>query len=57
MAESKKDAQLLRVNAMQVRVTDEERERFIECAEAKGLSVSSWMRMKLIEGARREAKR
>lgn len=53
----KKDAQLLRVNALQVRVTDEERDRLERCAEAKGLSMSSWMRMKLLEGAKRDEKR
>jgi uncharacterized protein (DUF1778 family) len=55
MAESKKSAQLLRVNALQVRVTDEERDLIEACAEAKSLSVSSWMRMKLLAAARREA--
>jgi uncharacterized protein (DUF1778 family) len=57
MTDSKKNAQLLRVNALQVRVTDKERDLIEECAEAKGLSVSSWIRMKLIEGARRETRR
>jgi uncharacterized protein (DUF1778 family) len=57
MPDSKKAAQLLRVNALQVRVTDKERDLIEECAEAKGLSVSGWMRMKLLEGARREARR
>ena len=54
MSDKKKKIQVYRLNAMQVRVTDQEKDLLLKCAEAKGLSVSSYMRMKLLEGARRE---
>jgi predicted HicB family RNase H-like nuclease len=57
MSERKKPERLLRLSAVMVRVTEKESERLRECAERVGLSVSSWARMKLLEGARRDEKR
>jgi hypothetical protein len=44
----------LRTSIMVVRLTEDERERFEEDAERKGLQLSSWARMLLLEKLKRE---
>jgi hypothetical protein len=44
----------LRTSIMVVRLTDDEREKFEQDADKKGLQLSSWARMLLLEKLKRE---
>lgn len=44
-----KEAPMLRTSIMVVRLTEAERERFEQDADRKGLQLSSWARMLLLE--------
>jgi hypothetical protein len=49
-----KEAPLLRTAIMVVRLTEAERQRFERDAEARGLQLSSWARMMLLDKVKRE---
>lgn len=42
---------------LQIRVTPEQKEQFEEAAKVSGLSLSAWVRARLIQAARRDLKR
>jgi uncharacterized protein (DUF1778 family) len=48
----KKDGAERRNGVLQIRLTDSERRTFDKAAKAKGLDLSAWARMVLLEAAR-----
>ena len=51
---SRKEKPSLRTSIMVVRLTEDERVRFEDDADKKGLQLSSWARMLLLEKLKRE---
>lgn len=56
MARPKKAAGQTRAKLMQVRVQQDEYVSFREAAEQSGLDLSAWVRERLLQAARKEAK-